>query len=528
MGVAQSPDVTECGHEAIVRMLSQPTSYPERPSRVLVKETHISDVFLTDRYAYKLKKPVRFEFVDFRSLESRRRACEEEVRLNRRMAEGVYLGIEPVTVDRGGKLRLGGAGKAVAWVVKMRRLPEERMLDQLLESGLLRQIDVDRLSAFLADYYFRTPPLVVQPDEYRAEIEHHVRANRAELLTPEHDLPASLVRRVHTAQLLFLTSSPDVLSGRVCDGRIIDGHGDLRPEHICLNHQPVVFDCLEFSQQLRQLDVLDELGFLAMECDLVGAEFVGQRVIDAYLDRSGDTPPDGLLWFYKSYRACVRAKVCALRASQMRLNPGTEAGSERLLQAAHVYLDLAGLYAASLASPFVVVVRGLMGSGKTTLSTILAETLGVARFGTDDVRRELFGPSRSPAEYNAGHYTPQERGRVYDVLLARCASVLGQGESVVLDGTFLSADLVRRVDELASVQGVRLLVVACGCPTAVAEQRIAARRAGGEGTSEAGPELLAAKQVEFKQVPQHVRSVEIDTTHSLNTVLNTVVRQLVD
>ncbi len=395
---AHSASSRDGRYDEVVRLLSDAASYPERTSGVLLRETHISCVFLTDRHAYKLKKPVAFEFLDFRSLESRRRACEEEVRLNRRLARDVYLGVVPITRNAEGRLRLDaeptaeGASPsgtvAVDWLVKMRRLPDDRMLDQLIQSGRLEEAQIDGLATKLIAFYRQAPPLAIEPDRYRAEIECHLRANRAELLAAEHRLPAATVRRVHTAQLLLLAAMPEMLDARVRDGRVIDGHGDLRPEHVCLTDEPVVFDCLEFSPELRHLDVLDELGFFAMECDFLEAPQVGERVLERYCQETGDRPPDPLRWFYQSYRACVRAKVAALRARQVA-GSAAVGGRDHALR----YLTLADGYARRVAPPFVIIVRGPSGSGKTTLAALLAEGLAVARLGTDDVRREMFGQS---------------------------------------------------------------------------------------------------------------------------------------
>jgi aminoglycoside phosphotransferase family enzyme/predicted kinase len=521
MTVAGLSDKPKIEHETVVRMLGQPNSYPERPTAVQHKETHMSRVFLTDRYVYKLKKPVRFEFADFRSPEARQQACAAEVRLNRRLAEDVYLGVVPITLDNNGMLRLGGEGAPVDWVVKMRRLKEDRMLDQLLKSGHLRQHDLRRFASLLADFYHRAPPVVLEPERYCEEIERHVRANRQELLSPIHAASTSLVKRVHTAQLLFLKSSPQILAARVCDGRIIDGHGDLRPEHVCLEYKPVIFDCLEFNSELRRLDVLDELAFFAMECEFLGADFVGQLVIDAYLQVSGDSPPSELLWFYKSYRACVRAKVAALRAGQLSRDAQSEVKKN-----VRGYLDLADRYAAQLSSPFLLVMRGLMGTGKTTLATELADTLGVERIGTDDVRKTQRGLDPSPESFNAGRYAPQERKGIYQELFSRGSGLLERGESLVLDGTFLKAATLQQALELADRRGVRLLTITCSCPPDIARGRIAQRLADGEDASEARPDLLAEQQRQIEPVPEGIPTVEVDATEILKVQVNAVLRRL--
>jgi predicted kinase len=384
-------------------------------------------------------------------------------------------------------------------------------LDQLIESGCLRPADIERLAAMLVKFYSEAPPLLLEPQRHRTEIERHVRANQAELLAAQHGLPAAMVRRVHTAQLLFLTVQREAIDARVCDGRVVDGHGDLRPEHVCLGQVPVVFDCLEFSPELRRIDVLDELGFFAMECDFLGAGFVGCRVLDAYLRVSGDAPPELLLPFYQSYRACVRAKVAVLRAKQLG-----GAAAQAMRENARRYLELADQYARRLAEPFVIVTRGLSGSGKTTLASRLGESLGVSRIGTDDLRSEAVAPSPEPVEYGQGRYRPAARAAVYDELLRRAGLMLARGESVVLDGTFLSAQRLRRVADLAQTHGARCLVLTCHCSAETAVARIAERQAKGQDKSEARPVHRREQEAELEAVPSDMSAVEVDTSGALN------------
>ena len=300
---------------AIAEWLKRPGTYKEPVSRVALKETHISWVFLTDRFVYKLKKPVRFDFLDFRSVEARHEACQAELRLNQRLARGVYLGVVPICADASGRLSLDGSGQIVDWVVKMRRLPADRMLDELIRNGRLTHEEAMRLAGTLASFYHGLSPVTMGASDYRQSIERHVRANREELLKPLHRLPASLIKRVHAAQLRFLQLQGGQFEDRVCDGRIVEGHGDLRPEHICLDGIPAIFDCIEFNEDFRRLDVVDELGFLAMECDLLGADRIGAQIVDAYRSACHDQFSDELWSFYKCYRACVRAKVAVLRAA---------------------------------------------------------------------------------------------------------------------------------------------------------------------------------------------------------------------
>jgi hypothetical protein len=504
----------------LLHWLKSSVAYPDRPAQVECRETHISWVFLAGRYVYKLKKRVRFDFLDFSTPALRRQACEDEVRLNQRLAKGVYLAVVPLAIGPGGELALGGKGRAgdsqvvdwpvVDWLVKMRRLPAERMLDELIRNGRLTSAEVDALAANLARIYRAASPVTMGAADYRHAIEQHVRANRRELLDAVHTLSATTVKRVHAAQLRFLQLEGAQIEARVRDGRIVDGHGDLRPEHICLESEPAIFDCIEFSDEYRRIDVVDELGFLAMECDFLGAEPVGRRILESYCRENHDRVSDALVHFYTSYRACVRSKVNALAAAQ-----ATGTAGQSLTQRAGDYLSLADMYARRMGPPTAIVVTGLMGSGKSTLAEALAELLGAELLQTDQGRRELLGRSAMPSGFNQGPYRPDQRQRVYDELLRRAETLLANGLTVVLDGTFLAARHRQRVVAESRLSGAVPLVVRCSCAADVALERIARRAAAGTSQSEARPELYRRQQTEYEADPPGDAALEIDTTTTL-------------
>lgn len=292
---------------AKIAALREPRTYPERPARVAAVETHMSWVFLTERHAYKLKKPVRYEFLDFSTLAARRHNAEEELRLNRRLAPGVYLGLVPLTRERAGTLRLDGAGTAVEWLVCMRRLPQGRMLDRLIRTGRLEAADVRAVARRLAEFYREGPPIAMSGGEYRARFEQDIERNRREFLgAAAAPLPA-LVAAAHERQARRLAQEATRLERRAA--RLVEGHGDLRPEHICLESPPVVFDRLEFNRAFRIVDPADELSFLAMECERLGAAFVGEEFFRVYQEVTGDRVPPRLTGFYKSCRATLRARL---------------------------------------------------------------------------------------------------------------------------------------------------------------------------------------------------------------------------
>lgn len=295
--------------KAKVAFLSQPEPYPEQPLRVEVVETHMSWVFITPHQVYKLKKPVCYEFLDFSTAATRHRDCLEELRLNRRLAGDVYLGVVPLTLDARGNLQLGKDGLPVDWLVQMRRLPADRMLDNALGKQTVHPMDIRNFSHKLANFYRQAEPVPITPRQYRQRFERDIKANQKELSHPDFKLPPAQVTAITKAQIHFLEQAPGLFDTRVQQDKIIEAHGDLRPEHVCLTPEPVFIDCLEFKREFRLLDPVDELGFLALECEHGGAAFVGDIVFDSYRQVTQDHPPEALIRFYKSYRASLRAKL---------------------------------------------------------------------------------------------------------------------------------------------------------------------------------------------------------------------------
>jgi aminoglycoside phosphotransferase family enzyme len=248
----------------------------------------------------------------------------------------VYLDTVPLRVDTTGNLRLGGEGRILDWLVQMRRLPRESMLDWAIQTRTARKIDIEKIALRLAQFYQQSLPVELTPVAYRAQLQEEVRANRRELLQLAVGLPVDTVRAIAADQLAFIADHPDLFDERVRTGRIVEGHGDLRPEHICLAPEPAIIDCLEFKREFRILDAADELAFLALECERLGAPWIGDRVLATYSGVTNDKPPEALVEFYKSYRAYLRAKIAIWHQRE----PGM-ANSGKWVARAQTYLDLA-------------------------------------------------------------------------------------------------------------------------------------------------------------------------------------------
>lgn len=506
---------------AVAAWLAQPDSYPHRPASVEHIETHISHVFLAGNLAYKLKKPVRFDFLDFSTLAAREQACRDEVRLNQRLAPDVYLGVVPVTRSAAGNIALDGEGETIDWLVAMRRLPTDLTLDALHRRGQLTPQHIERLAKTLNRFYRSLPPLALPPGKYRDSYLAHVRDNRRELLTRRHHLPPREIERIHGFQQQLLLLMPERLEQRARAGKIVEGHGDLRPEHVCFSEEIAIFDCIEFSADFRRIDIADELAFLAAECDFLGARWVGPQLFAAYQAHSGDAPSDLLVAFYKSYRACVRAKVAALRAHQLTGEAQAIAAAD-----ARKHLSLADEYASPWLRPLVLAVGGIAGTGKTTLATAIADALGAELLRTDIIRQELFPNSSEPATADGGIYSPTARQQVYEQLFGRAAELHAARISIVLDGTFSTLESLAKAQSIAGSASRSFLAIECTCRPETAHERIRQRLSAGRDASEARPEIHDLQRQRWQPWPAEVPQIRIDTEQPLAQQVEQVLQLL--
>ncbi len=300
---AESPSIAEK-----VRCLSTPDAYAHAPASVIVLETHMSYVFLAGDKVYKLKKPVRYPFLDFSTIKAREENCREEVRLNRRLAADIYLGVVPLTYSASHRLALCGDGEAVDWLVAMRRLPREAMLDRLIAEDRLTGAQMEALCDTLAEFYRHAERSSINPEDYAQRFCREQEKNR-DILT-RRDFALDHGRTPVLLDLLDarLAASRTQLQARALDGHVVDGHGDLRPEHICLRDPIAIFDCLEFNAELRQVDPFDELAYLGVECALIGAKRLGAELVDKVAQRLSCEPPRRLVLLYAAWRAALRAR----------------------------------------------------------------------------------------------------------------------------------------------------------------------------------------------------------------------------
>ena len=319
-----------------VAFLSDPAAYVGVGATVETIETHMSWVFLVGERVFKLKKPVRFAYLDFSTLAAREENCCAELMLNRRLAPDVYLRVAPLTLTSDGALKLDGEGEVLDWLVVMRRLPVDRMLDTLIVNRDLDMTAIDRLAGALARFYELAERPAVPPHEYFRRLKAEEDDNREILTRPrfaiDRGLALSLVERMDGALAAYRSR----LEARAAEGFLVDGHGDLKPEHICFQNGVIIFDRLEFSTQLRQVDPVDEIGYLAMECARLGADWLGPPLLQRVLEALGWPDAGFLFQLHSARRALLRARL-----SLSHLLDPTPRQPERWEPLAAEYLSLA-------------------------------------------------------------------------------------------------------------------------------------------------------------------------------------------
>jgi aminoglycoside phosphotransferase family enzyme len=291
-----------------VLFLKSPSTFGPAARAVRAIETHFAWVFLAGREAYKLKKPLRHMQLDYRSLAARKRGCLEELRLNRRLAPDVYLSVVPLTFVNG-RLRLGGSGEVVDWLIRMRRLPDAQMLNQALPRGTVRADQIDRVSEALVRFYSRADARPMSGQRYVARLAHEIRANVNEICRYADRLTQRSARDVGEMQLRALNAIRPLLAARAA--HIVEGHGDLRAEHVHLGRHVAIIDALEFDEQLRLLDPAEEVSLLALEIERLGPPQLADRLIERFRRDLVPAAPPQVFSFYKSHRAATRAKLAA-------------------------------------------------------------------------------------------------------------------------------------------------------------------------------------------------------------------------
>jgi len=468
-----------------IAFLSRPGSYGTGIDRVQIIETHVSLVFLAGDRAYKLKRAVKLPYLDFSTAERRCEACESELMLNRRTAPALYLKVYGLGRDQTGAVCFSDKGPAFDWVVVMRRFDQALLFDALAKTGGLTEQIMDSLADHIAAFHEAAEkrfdnggPAAISEI---AETNHRVL-----MMAKEIGLHPARVEGIGEKWCRSIESVAGLLDKRRMAGKVRRCHGDLHLRNICLlDGKPTLFDCLEFSDALASVDVLYDLAFLLMDLEFRGLGHLANRVLNRYLDRTGEDEALAAMPLFLSLRAGIRAHVTATTAARAgRSESATEAAAE-----ARRYLDLAHL----LLEPRrrqLVAIGGLSGSGKSTLAASLAPELGLrpgARVLRSDVTRKLLLGVAPETRLPADAYTPEITDRVYDALRRKAAAALAAGYSVIVDAVSLQPAERRSFTEIARTAGVPFSGLWLEADAGVMTQRLQERRG---DASDATPEIL--------------------------------------
>jgi uncharacterized protein len=510
---------------AIVQAMMRPGFYPVPPPQVELIQTHISYVFVAGAYVYKLKKPVRFSFIDCTSLDQRRHLCAEEIRLNRRLAPEVYLGMFPI-FRAGADFELGeeGAnpGEVADYVVKMRRLPAERTLDRMLARGEAGRDTIRALAVVIVNFHRDTSSTHAAKYGSAAAVWRRIVGELKEVEPfVGHTVSAEQVRTINDYCRGFVAAHWKMLNTRAETGRVREGHGDLRCEHICIEDGKIsIFDCVEFSERLRTCDIASEVAFLAMDLDRFGRSDLADELVGAIAQSIPDDQLPLLMPFYKCYRAIIRGVVESLRSRQAEVGEQERAAAIAL---AHRYFALACEYASN-ATPAVIVVCGLSGSGKSTLARALHHRFGLPIISSDRTRKAL---SSIPAEasaadaYHSGIYADVITQATYASIHDEAQRVL-EASGVILDATYQDPAHRKAALDLAARLKAPILFIECSADDVEVRRRLIERQTAGHNPSDATVEVYLRQQQDFvplAEIPA-ANHLMVDTAQSLDAIVS--------
>ncbi len=446
---------------------------------VEVVETHISWVLLAGGYAYKIKKAVNLGFLDFSTLEKRRFYCEEELRLNRRLAPDLYLEVVPIA-GSAEHPALNDPGPAIEYAVKMRRFPQSCLLDQVLLRGELTPKTIDAIARSIADFHDRTAIADNQspfgtPDRVHLPVAENFAQIRPRLR--DKDDLIRLNELEHWSEQEYQARF-NAFAARKARGFVRECHGDLHLGNmVLLNGDTAPFDCIEFSDNLRWIDVISEAAFLAMDLQDRGRPDLARRFLNTYLEQTGDYDGLEVLRYYLVYRAMVRAKVACIQAHWAQHRD---------------YIELAADFTRPW-QPFLAITHGLSGSGKTTVTRSLLEAMNLFRVRSDVERKRLYGlkpEARSGAGAGGGIYSPEANERTYRRLAEVARGIVQSGFSVIVDAAFLKRRERAAFHELALELSVPFVILDVTAPETLLRERVIQRMQHGQDASEADITVL--------------------------------------
>jgi len=511
---------------SLIQALQNPALYDHPIEKFEVIETHISQVLLTGDYVYKIKKPVDFGFLDFSTLEKRHHYCEEELRLNRRLAPQLYVEVVSITGSED-KPQVNGPGEAIEYAVKMRQFPQSAQLDRILAAGRLDNSIVDRLADKVAQFHLSIAAAdATSPFGDVDHLEQPMLENFTQIREATNEVEVMpMLELLEQWTLQQLEVLAPVIASRKANGYVRECHGDMHLRNIASwQDEIVVFDCIEFNPNLYWIDVISEIAFLLMDLEDREQDGLAQRFLNRYLEITGDYEGLQLLTFYKVYRAMVRAKVDALRLKQEQPE---SADSRQTFSEFHQYLQLAERYTRPM-RPVLLINYGLSGSGKSVTTRQVAEALPAIQLRSDIERKRLF---KVPPFGNASVdrdilYAAEAHDRTYARLVDIAHGLLGAGYTVIIDAANLHRERRQQFVGLAESMQVPYLVLVFQADEAILRQRVDERARSREDVSDATLSVLQQQLANCEPITQAERAytLEIDTGEKVD--ISAIVEQI--
>ncbi len=457
------------GHELSIEQLKNPEIYNADVDSVEVLQTHISFVALTGKFAYKIKKPVNFGFLDFSTVEKRKYFCEEEIRLNRRLCPDIYLDVVPITIENS-NIKIQGNGEVIDYALKMKEFTQENIMTNLLKKDKIDEVIIDKICEILVDFYKSdTPSKEIQKFGECKTIKQNIDENFEQ--TKEvigKTISQEIFNDIKKACDQFFSNKEDVFEKRVENGYIHDCHGDLHSGNIVVSDKVCIFDCIEFNKRFRYGDVASDIGFLAMDLDYLNYPYLSSYLIKSYVEKSNDTNIFDVLNFYKSYRAYVRGKVTGFKLNDSNIKDKEKKDikdiAKKYYELSHYY---SSLFSLNLEKPVLFAVNGLTGTGKSTVSMKLSIDYNAEMINTDVVRKKEEGIDkyeRHHDDFNKGLYSPEKMDFVYKKVIEKASNFLKKGKNVVIDATFQKEKHRDMARKLAKYSNSKIIFIRCKCP----------------------------------------------------------------
>jgi aminoglycoside phosphotransferase family enzyme/predicted kinase len=503
-------------YENIIKNMSKPHFYGKNINSVKKIETHISYVFLTGKFAYKIKKPVDYGFLDFSTLDKRKYYCYEELKLNRRLCPDIYIEVLPIT-KRGKEIELNGNGEVIDYTLLMKEFSQKNIMKNLLEKGKIRYDEIDKINEILINFYnsIKTNDKINKYGKIK-----NIKKNLIENFTQTKkyiNLSITEEKYNYIKNIVdhYLTKKEKIFNQRITNKNIHDCHGDLHTGNIVISKMDIyIFDCIEFNKRFRYCDSASDIGFLAMDLDYQNHPYHSSYLIESYIKKSNDFHILEVLNFYKSYRAYVRGKVISFN-----LNGSLESKKyTMLLEQAKKYFELSNYYSSLLEieirkkKPLLFIIFGLTGTGKSTLSLKLSIDYNAKLINTDIIRKKIAGINlyeKHHDEFNTGLYSPEKLLSNYMDVMKKVKKYLNMNKNVIIDATFQKNEYRLMINKIAKKYEIRPIYVQCICPEIIIKKWLDDRLRT-KTVSDGRWEIYKSQKKIFEPVPIKENIVKID------------------